>query len=191
MAIRTRKQTDDIAYAMVLAHNLEVRERVNTAATYPHADITSVTSADYKRPNPTTLAIVGVTTALSDVIALAENARAVLRTHFDDAGSASNLWGGAHKTADATNKALLTLLAAPLATNQATVNVVLNAEKAAINAHVGQATVHFTNDGVNSIVAADATDLASSKVLAAAIKSVGNAHIIFAGTTQTINLVEA
>ena len=191
MSIAVRKEPDAIAFGLALAHNLEVRDRVGNETTNPHADVTSAQGGSYTAPSVTALQITGSTTDLDAVCALANNARWVLLTHFADGGTATNAYGGAHKAPDTVNAALIALSLVPKATDQTTANALLNAEKAVLNAHMSQAGVHFTNDGVNSVGALDADDLASSKTLAAQIKSVCNAHMAFASATQTLTLVEA
>lgn len=63
--------------------------------------------------------------------------------------------GVRHKTASAEE------IAAPFATDLATAQTLANEWKADFNTHLTEATVHFNNDGVNTIAAADASNLAT------------------------------
>jgi uncharacterized protein YejL (UPF0352 family) len=191
MSIRARKVPDALMYALVAAHNLEVRERVSSATTYPHADVTSVTGGNYTAPTTTPLLVVGSAVDLPSTVAVAESARHVLAKHFAEAGTLNNLYGGPHKAADTVNAVLIALAAAPLSVDLPSVLVVLNAEKVACNAHVSQAGAHFHNDGVNSVTAANASDLPSAEALATAIAAFALAHFAFAGTTQTVTAISA
>ena len=49
-------------------------------------------------------------------------------------------------------------------------------------------TQHFVADGVTTIAAADASDLATSETLANEMRTDANTHIDFAGASQTITL---
>lgn len=78
------------------------------------------------------VAAVNLTT---DVWTGANALRTLLLAHFADAEYA-------HVLADTTDAALLTLLAAPPAVDDATASVLIAAEKAAVNAHVVNGTYH-------------------------------------------------
>src|SRR5580693_6104961 len=129
MSIKARKVPDALLPALIVAHNLEVRERVQSATTYPHYDVTSVTGGNYTAPTTTPLLVVGTAVDLPSTIAVAESARRVLTKHMSEAGSITNLWGGPHKAADLVNPILFAVLAAPTAVDLPSVIIVLNAEK--------------------------------------------------------------
>jgi hypothetical protein len=98
MALQIRRSGDPLAEQMANAYNLFKREVTESLATYPHADITSLTTGDQRPPGmltATQLSIAGTTTNLALVLALAESARFVMLTHYDD--------DVAHKAVDAAN----------------------------------------------------------------------------------------
>jgi hypothetical protein len=191
MSLSARKVPDVLLFAAVTAHNLEVRDRVASSTSYPHADVTSLAGGNYTAPTLTQYLVAGSAVDLPSTMAVAESARRVLQAHLQDAGAAATLWGGAHKSADGTNLALITLTAAPTSVDLPSVIIVLNALKSACNPHVNQTGVHFTADGTNTISAAAASDLPSSETLAAAIQTFVNAHVAFAGATTTVTPVSA
>lgn len=196
MAMQVRKTTDAVAFALVSAFNLAWRWFVTNKTTYPHADKTSTTSGSYMAPTTSALTVTAADASnLATGITLAEAVRTWMLVHLLDGGASTNGYGGAHKAADSTNYALITYTASAKLTStssQSDLNTLLNLLKAKANAHVSRAGVHFTNDGTNSVVAADATDLASSETLATALKAWCNAHGAFApDTAQTVQLIPA
>lgn len=196
MALKPRKVPDELVFGLVQAHNLSVRAFVATT-TNPHADITSTQSGSYTAPVLTQLAVAATASSLATSITAAEQIRVILLAHFADAGSSANLYGGAHKAADATNTALISYTTIPQLTSSATlaqVEALLNACKTAVNAHVGQSGVHFTNDGTNSVTAANATDQTTSNTLATGsggLKAFIVAHLAAASTSVTIQPTSA
>jgi hypothetical protein len=198
MGYPTRKTTDALTIALVAAHNLGVRARIGSLTTYPHADATSTFSGNYQAPVITAMQVTGTAVDLPSTITVAEQVRTILLAHFADAGTAQNLWGGAHKAADATNVAGISYTTIPKISSStgtlAQVETLLNALKTACNAHVGQSGVHFTNDGTNSVSASNATDLPSSETLASGsggLKAFVNAHVTFTDGSATVIPVSA
>ncbi len=82
----------------------------------------------------------------------------------------------------------LVLVAAVTAT-QGAVDTLLEALAASETAHFAQSGVHATDDSTNALTSSAATDLASSKLRAADIKTVTNAHILFGPTSPSLNVV--
>ena len=76
-----------------------------------------------------------------------------------------------HLTDDTTN-----VVSSANATDQATLNTLLNEIKADYNAHRVSTTFHSNADNTNAVTSADATDLATSITLANEIKADYNAH---------------
>lgn len=91
--------------------------------------------------------------------------KAVYNAHIADAVS--------HPVVDGTN-----VVAVADATNQTTLNDLLNDIKSKANAHRVQATVHVVDDTTNVIAAADAADLATSLTLLNQEVSMYNRHLI-------------
>lgn len=79
--------------------------------------------------------------------------------------------GVTHKTASAE------VIAAPLATTQATLETLVNELKADHNTHLTEATVHFNNDAANAIAAADASDLATAITLLTEFQTDWDLHV--------------
>lgn len=173
------------SYALVTAINALVRKLVDDETTYPHYEKSGVTVGDFRNPSVTTMLIALSSTAnLAAVKAMANEARKVLLYHFRDTN--------AHKVADATNIALIdddALTDLVTADSQATTDTYINALSTAYEAHRTQSGVHSHSDTTNLYTAPSATDLASSKVAIADVKTQVNAHINLSWTTPSIELV--
>lgn len=187
MALFVRKNPASLAFATAIAFNEFKQQFVTAETTYPHFDITSVPSGSYDAPADSALSVVNSSTAaLTNVQTMAEEIRTVLLKHFADVL--------AHKAVDSVDTTAIAVatiaLLVPGTSSQGDTNTLLNALKLALNTHGASATYHPTVDGTNVIVAADASDLATSKVLAAAIRTAVNAHILFAWPTPSLNLVQ-
>lgn len=92
-----------------------------------------------------------------------------------------------HKVDDTSNK-----VTSADATDQTSVNTLLNEIKADYNTHRASTTYHRAADTTNAVTSADATNLASSLTLANEIKADLNAHFIQSGVhmvDDTENLV--
>jgi hypothetical protein len=198
MSIKARKQPDALTNALISASNQTARAYVAGSTTYPHVDVTSTTGGNYQAPTTSPLLVTGTAVDLSSTITVAEQIRTVLFTHFNDAGAATNLYGGAHKAADTTNATPISYATIakilPATGTLSQVEALLNALKTACLAHVSQSGVHFTNDGTNTVSAANATDLTSSETLASGsggLKAFVNAHIQFASAAVTVTPIPA
>ncbi len=190
--LAVRRTTDEIIYGIVLCHNLEVRDRVANATTYPHADVTSTRGGYYQAPTMTPLLVTAPTAnSTPTTIALAENLRAILLVHVAEGGTADNMWAGAHEAADDTALTALSVDTVPTATSIGTAETLLNAIKAAYNDHLAESGVHFTDDSTNDVSTTDAIDPSTAYALANALKAAVNLHIQFAGSTSTLNIVAA
>lgn len=183
MAITVRKLTRPLALAMSAAVNATIRSIVDTVATtLPHYDITGSTSGTDAAPVITPLAVTAATAVdLPTTIALAENIRSVMLTMMADTV--------AHKIADATNIALITVATVPTAVDQGTVDTLLAALKAAHNAHCSQSGVHSHSDATNTNSTTAATTLVTSEALANALAANVTAHILFAWPSPSLNLI--
>jgi hypothetical protein len=118
-------------------------------------------------------------TNLAGAIVIANLLRAAYTAHAADTG--------AHLAADATNA-----IAAPVATDQGTVNTLLTEIKADFNAHVALAASHYDLGGaggpaaVATVATADATTLGTSVALADALLAAFNRHTIGAPTLTLV-----
>lgn len=183
MALTIRKDPASLAFGVATAFNAFMRKFVESETSFPHYDITSTPSGSFDAPVSTALGVVNSSTAdLSAVILMAEEMRSVMLKHFADAL--------AHKAADTTDAALLALGTVPTATDQTSVNLLLNALATAYAAHRVSTSYHLGVDATNVVTALSATDLASSKTLAADIRTQIIAHILFGWTTPSLNLVQ-
>ncbi len=195
MGITVRNDGGRLGLANAVVHNLKLRDDTETDSTYPHADVTSTTGGGFASPTPSALHVTATNaTTLPTGITLAENIRSVMLIHFADAGSALNAWGGAHKAADTVNAALISYDEIPeltAASSQDDLDDLLNAEKAAWNAHMSQSGVHFITDSVTTIGASDASNLGESETLANELKTDVNTHIDFAGAAHTVIVTPA
>ena len=175
MALTTRKLNGPMIVALIASYDLFRREFTKDFTTYPHVDITSTTSNDWQNPIATPrLCTAPLATDLATAIVRGNDAKLILNVHLVDAT--------AHKATD-------TAIATADATDQATLNTLLNAIKTKLNAHGGSTTYHYTADGTNTVTSPDATDLASSVTLVNELYTDINAHIQFALTSPSIALV--
>jgi hypothetical protein len=122
-------------------------------------------------------------TILSDTITLANACQGFYNTHIASACDAT-LGTGIHMAADATDVSM-----AAVASDQGTVNTLLNDIKTQFNAHLLLATTHPVTDTTNTIVAANATTLGTSVTLANACKTALNAHFAMAMNTPAVTVV--
>lgn len=79
--------------------------------------------------------------------------------------------GVRHKAASAEG------IAAPFATDQTTLETLVNELKADFNTHLTEAGIHFNNDAVNTIAAADASDLATAITLLTEFQTDWDLHV--------------
>ena len=188
MALSPRSESDEVLHALVAAHN---STRVGLVASFYHADITSAVTTGLDGFTPTaaslTANVANAAVTLATVITLANELLVKGNIHMADAI--------AHKVADTTNgpynASAVALLPLAAAATQTQVNTQVTAMKAGLNAHFIQTGVHYTNDAVNTIVAADATTLGTSITLVNAIKAAYNAHIASAPGGSSIALIPA
>ncbi len=68
-------------------------------------------------------------------------------------------------------------IAAPLCTDQTTLETLVNELKADHNTHLAEAGVHFNNDVTNAIAAADASDLATAITLLTEFQTDYDLHV--------------
>ena len=156
------------------------RKRDVDVSTNQHA--TTTRAAD----NVTALAITATDASTQPTLRVLTNQiRAVLNTHFADMS--------AHKSVQT---AAVALAEVPDLTDDAAelvlILALLNQCKLRYNTggHINTANVHFTNDGTNTIAAADATDLASGYTLANELKTDVTAHILLALAGDHIELID-
>lgn len=122
-----------------------------------------------------TLENIADATDLPTVLVLANSLRAKIVAHLASTGVT-----GAHAAASAE------AIAAPVATDQGTVETLLTELKADFNTHLSESGVHLNDDGTNTVAAADATNLATSLTLANEIKADWNAHVVSAMATPPV-----
>lgn len=120
---------------------------------------------------------------LDTAIVRANVVRAAYIAHIASACSATTGLG-AHIAADATNT-----IAAPVATDQTTINTLLNELKGDFNAHRVLTAAHPTADGTNVISAANSTDEGTAVTLVNELFTDINAHFAAAMASQAITLV--
>jgi hypothetical protein len=128
--------------------------------------------------------------------------------HFAD-GATTPLWdgnvsvgAGAHKVADATDLLLIKpnnpngsagsplYVATGNATTDTTAMIALaNTWKGAFNTHIASTTYHLTADSTNTVVATNATTLATLITLLNACKTSLNAHVASAPASYQVNAV--
>ncbi len=179
MAITARKVELDVLFALVAAHNARSRDTAENLETYPHADVSSLTSGDTSAPVTTADAdATSTATNLGTVKLRANRLKALLNRHFAD--------DLAHKEADEDN-----VIESPDATDQGTANTLLNEIKAALIAHEADTDFHYTADTTNAVTAVDADGLSNSELLANDLHAQVNAHVAFGPPTPMINLVDA
>lgn len=171
--------------ALTIAHNAFLRKFVDTETTFPHYEVTGITTGDFSAPVTTALLIASSgTTTLAAVKTMANEARTVLVAHLGDTN--------AHIAADTVNAALIAVtLYADLTTTstQDETDTFVNALVTAYEAHRILTTKHSHADTTNLITATSAIDLASSKLAVADVKAQVNAHINLSWSTPSIELV--
>lgn len=162
MAYRVRRLTDAILYAFVTQHNLKQEAAV---ASFFHSDITQTTnSSDYRNPSVTNLLVTAANaTDLPTSLTLANQLQAYLNVHWQDAYAHKTAVSPKDTTAKAIDLATGITLANALkaainvhltasnvhwtndgtntvattnASDQTSLNALLNALKTAYNAHV-------------------------------------------------------
>lgn len=175
MAYRVRNTAETLARAAVAANNLRQTEAV---ASFFHADTTQKTTGHWMAPVVTddlVTAANGTDDATNSV--LANEIKAVVNRHFADDYAHDSALSAQITTADGTDAATNSTLA--------------NAIKAAYNTHASAASVHFNNDGTNTVTNADATNQATASTLLNEIKGDVNAHIVSAPLGAMIRTVPA
>lgn len=167
-----------MVFALVEAHNLRQTEAVST---FFHADTTQITNNDWTNPTVTDKLVTAANgSSLATNITLLNDLLAVLQLHFADTY--------AHNTAVSAALALTALASSAV---EATTVTRANALKVAYVAHLTATNVHFTNDGTNTVAAADATNTATVSTLANELKVDINAHVVSAPLGAMIKVVPA
>ncbi len=177
MAYSVRGVPDAMLFALVTAWNQKQEASVSTNF---HADITQVTSGDYRAPTvandvPAT-SIGAAPTDSTTCIAFTNSLKKLINRHFADTRAHDTAVSAAVATADGTDSATMITLA--------------NAIKTAYGTHLSAASVHFNNDGTNTIAAANATDTTTAVTLLTELRTDVGAHMISAPTGRMINLTD-
>lgn len=173
---KVRNNSHTLIWALVAAHNALARQGVGS--NFHYDKLATVGGTDFHTPTFTAITIDKANgTTLPTTIALANQLKYVLNAHMADGLPT----GSVHAVVDSVNP-----ITAADASDQTTVNTLLNQIKTKFNAHLTQATVHPNNDGTNGVATANATDLASSEALANALKTAVNAHMASAVATPSI-----
>lgn len=162
MSLRTSTVPDDIAFALLAAHN---QRQVDAIASFFHLSQTESTNrSNYMAPTVTRLRVLSANASdLATSVTLVNEVKLVLNQHFPDLVAHDTVASAAIATADATDLATGITLA--------------NAMKAAYNTHLSAANVHFTNDGTNTTAATNASDQATLNTLLNEMKTDINAHL--------------
>jgi hypothetical protein len=178
MSLNVRNIPDAVAYAMVAANNQRIADSIGS---FFHMSQTEDVSADYRNPVLTRVRITSANSSSeATAVALVNEIKADLNKHFADDIAHDTAVSAQITTADAvTGDSLVTALA------------LANAIKAALNTHYAAANVHFTNDGTNTISAANATDQTSLNTLLNEIKTDLNAHFASAPAGTWLKIVSA
>lgn len=178
MSLQARNTPDEILYALVAAHN---QGKVDSIASFFHLSQTETTNrGNYRNQSVTRLRIASAAaTDLATSLTLVNEVKTVLNVHFADT--------------DAHDTAVSAQIATAVATDLTTANTLANALKTAYNTggHINAASVHFTNDGTNTIAAAAATDQTTLNTLANELKGDINLHLASAPAGTLITLVTA
>ena len=178
MAYTVRNVPDAMVFALVAAWNRRQEAAVSTAF---HADITQVTTGDYRAPVVTNdtpaLSIGGNPTDSTTVISFTNALKKLVNRHFADTRAHNSAVSTAISTADGTDLTSACTLATAI--------------KAAYGTHLTASNVHFTNDETNTVAAADATNQTTAITLLTELRTDIGAHIINATPGEMINLVDA
>lgn len=178
MAYSVRGVPDAMLFALVTAWNQKQEASVSTNF---HADITQVTSGDYRSPTvandvPAT-SIGAAPTDSTTVIAFTNSLKKLVNRHFADTRAHDTAVSAAISTADGTDITSACTLATAI--------------KSAYGTHLSASNVHFNNDATNTIAAANATDTATAITLLTELRTDIGAHMISAPTGRMINLTDA
>ncbi|HEU4544364.1 MAG TPA: hypothetical protein VFR23_24750 [Jiangellaceae bacterium] len=177
MAFTVRNVPDAMVFALVAAWN---RRQEDAVASNFHADVTQITGGDYRAPTVTDDTFTNahaVPTDAATCVTAVNAFKRVINRHFADTRAHNSAVTAAMGEADATD--LTTAIA------------VGNQMKADYNAHLSESSVHFNNDGTNTIAAADGTNLTTLVTLLTELRTDATAHIINATPGEMINLVDA
>lgn len=178
MGFTARKGTEEVLYALVLAHN-NTRRAAGVLGSFFHADVTADPSGDFRAPVATAATVSAANASdLATSLTLVNDIRKRWLQHRAD--------DLAHKVNDG-----LPALTAPVATDLTTAQTLANELKADYNTHIASTTYHYTADGANAVAAVDATDQTSLNTLLNEMKTDFNAHIASAPVGQSVKLIDA
>lgn len=185
--IFSRKNVDAVCRACAQQYNALHEATISTSTDGYHRDISGVvdTGDSFSNPISKSLQVTAASaTTLPTVLLSALNIQAVLHMHFADAE--------AHLKADSVNVGLdgYAIDNTSATTQQSSANLMLNAAKVVLNAHLTQSGVHRKSDTANSVATTDASNLATSETLANALKSAINAHIVSGPTVGRVHLLD-
>jgi hypothetical protein len=180
MALKPRKNPDEVLFAMVAANNQRMVDAISTSF---HLDRTAATptlttGGDYRNPVVARLSVtLAAATDSATQIALTNELRRVVNIHFADSI--------AH---DTVTSAAITIA---VATDQTSAWALANDIKSKYGTHLAAASVHFTNDGTNTIAAANATDATTLQVLANELRTDLTAHMASAPVGVYVDMKDA
>ena len=176
MSLNVRNIAESVAYALAEANN---RRQLDSISTFFHmARLEDTSGQDWTNPAVTRVTVTAANgTDSPTAVVLVNNIRVVLDRHYAD--------DIAHDTA---TSAAITIATA---TDTTTAITLANDLKAKHTVHITAASVHFTNDGTNTITNANATDLTTLNVLINEIKGDINAHLASAPAGTWIKVVPA
>ncbi|MEO8095795.1 MAG: hypothetical protein ABI632_12815 [Pseudolysinimonas sp.] len=180
--LNIRKSSEEVLYAIVAQLNAFRRDATIVGARF-HSSALMSRSGPFFKPVAATETIAAANASdLATSLVLVNAIHAFLVRHVAEGTHV-------HKTADAT--AVAALAAGVTATDLATAQTLANVDKAAYNAHLAQANVHYNNDGTNNVTSANATDQSSLNTLVNEMKGDINAHVASFPAGFNINLVGA
>jgi hypothetical protein len=176
MALKARNIPNEVAYAIVAAHNQALVDNLSTLAHLSQTESTN--RSNYKAPTVSRLRVTAANGTDEDTaVALVNDIKGVLDRHFVD--------DVAH---DAATSAVITI---DDAEDEATAITLANDLKAKYNTHLAASNVHYTDDTSNDVTNANATDDTTLYVVINEMKADVNAHLASAPAGTFVDVVPA
>lgn len=177
MSYKVAKTEQAMLFALIKAHN---ELKLSLVSTEVHADITSLTTGDYRDPVRTPdLVTAANATTTPTAVALVNQLLHKLENHFADTL--------AHALADAA-------IDEEECTDEATAITLVNILHTAYEAHrvagSDDENVHYTDDSTNTDASSTATNTGTLYTRANALKVAYNAHIIAASAGAFVEVAE-
>ena len=193
MALKVRKLTDPLVFALVSLFNKKLKSDSDTLMTYPHYDKTSDATSgpgDYMLPTSSphiVTAADGDGAAIAKSRTLAIDLWEVYQRHLADALDTDEYGAGAHKTADAAPA-----LTAPTSTTSlADLETFADGLYTDYNTHRASGTYHLAADATNVANTPAATTQGSLDTRMNDLKVQLNAHIAYAPASPMLRVTAA